>query len=135
MKRDPQSPETLTRTLEPRKISLPCGRVHGGGQTSTFVFSTDQTIQLLWNFGGAPVTYHVIRVVEVNQNGPDRIVADALVFAYETTAFRPVLSHKLHIHFLGSPHLLMTWFFATTQDFSVTFFSRALKMSGRMDEK
>lgn len=94
--RDPSSHLGTTKrshshAVEPREVK----------QTDKFRLATDQTIRLLWNLNGAPVTYQVIRIMEVNPDGPDRIAADALASTHE------IAGRDYYLQFWGPPFSLV----------------------------
>lgn len=112
MKRDSQSAETHAVALKPRRqIKLPCGIVVGGGQSDTFQLATTAPVQLLWNLGGAVVLItQLVRIMRVNPNGQDHVVAAGLAYRSKIASFRPVAGALYYVVWEGAPIAHLTWF-------------------------
>lgn len=113
VRRDTLSSETPARALDPRRHStLPCGRLHGGGQTNPFTIATSQTLRLVWSFVNALMAHVVVMLMEVSPHGLDLIVGIAAAATIQIIDFRPRRGREYYILMNGSPQILMRWCFS-----------------------
>ncbi|MCJ1461898.1 hypothetical protein MMC07_000497 [Pseudocyphellaria aurata] len=114
-KRDSPSPETDVATLFPRRPPLPCGHLDSGTQSHTFKFSTARPLWLLWTFGGAAISQHVVRIMRISSNGPDVVAAVAVAREFVLGSWTPVVGATYYIQLVGDLPCQMIWVFASRE--------------------
>lgn len=110
VKRDSQSSRTPARVVEPRQINLPCGIIRGGGQSHTMQFQTHQILTLRWKFTSPVSTEDIVRLMVDNTETGGQIVRLRRA-ARRHLFFTPDVGHSYYIQVLGTPLLVITWYF------------------------
>lgn len=99
------SPETHAVALDSRQpdFQLPCGVLHGSGQTLPFLIISTVPVSLIWSFGNAILTNQVVRLMRVNPMGADVVMGVARVRTYSIESSLTPIAGALYYIQLGGP--------------------------------